>query len=67
MGDHEAPKPPFIPDAYRMWLYIVSVGVLVCLGVWGVLDGDKIAALNFLFAAFFGVAANHVNPHGKSS
>lgn len=67
MADHEAPKPPFIPDAYRMWLYIVSVGVLVCLGVWGVLDGDKIAALNFLFAAFFGVAANHVGPRGKGA
>lgn len=60
MGDHEAPKPPFIPDAYRLWLYVVSAGVLVCLGVWGVFDGDKIAALNFLFAAFFGVASQNV-------
>jgi hypothetical protein len=60
MGDHEAPKPPFIPDAYRLWLYVVSAGVLVCLGVWGVFDGDKIAALNFLFATFFGVASRNV-------
>jgi hypothetical protein len=60
MGDHEAPKPPFIPDAYRLWLYVVSAGILVCLGVWGVFDGDKIAALNFLFAAFFGIASRNV-------
>ena len=66
MGEHESPKPPFIPDAYRMWLYVVSAGILVCLGVWGVLDGDKISALNFLFAAFFGVASNNV-PRGKAS
>lgn len=61
MGEHESLKPPFIPDAYRRWLYLVSVGILVCLGVWGVIDGDKIAALNFLFATFFGVAASNVN------
>ena len=66
MGEHESPKPPFIPDAYRMWLYAVSAGVLVCLGVWGIIDGDKISALNFLFAAFFGVASNNV-PRGKAS
>lgn len=66
MGEHESPKPPFISDAYRRWLYLVSVGVLVCLGVWGVIDGDKISALNFLFAMFFGVAANNV-PGGKVS
>ena len=60
MGDHEAPKPPFVPDAYRLWLYVVSAGILVCLGVWGVFDGEKIAALNFLFAAFFGVASKNV-------
>lgn len=60
MGDHEAPKPPFIPDAYRLWLYVVSAGILVCLGVWGVFDGDKIAALNFLFATFFGIASRNV-------
>ena len=60
MGEHESPKPPFISDAYRLWLYVVSAGILVCLGVWGVFDGDKIAALNFLFAAFFGVASKNV-------
>lgn len=62
MPDHEAPTPPFIPDAYRRWLYVVSAGVLVCLAAWGIIDGNKIAALNFLFAAFFGVAANNVPP-----
>jgi holin len=61
MGEHESPKPPFISDAYRLWLYVVSAGVLVCLGVWGVFDGDKIAALNFLFAAFFGVASKNIS------
>ena len=60
MGEHESPKPPFIPDAYRLGLYVVSAGILVCLGVWGVFDGDKIAALNFLFAAFFGVASKNI-------
>lgn len=60
MGEHESPKPPFIPDSYRLWLYVVSAGILVCLGVWGVFDGDKIAALNFLFAAFFGVASKNI-------
>lgn len=66
MGEYEPPKPPFIPDAYRMWIYTVCVGVLVCLGVWGIIDGDKIGALNFLFAAFFGLAASNT-PRGKAS
>lgn len=64
MPDHEAPKPPFIPDTYRLWLYVVSAAILVCLATWGIIDGDKVEALNFLFAAFFGVAANHV-PRGS--
>lgn len=66
MDEHESLKPPFIPDAYRLWIYTVCVGVLVCLGVWGVIDGDKIGALNFLFAVFFGVAASNT-PRGKVS
>nr|DAJ42939.1 MAG TPA: Mycobacterial 2 TMS Phage Holin (M2 Hol) Family [Caudoviricetes sp.] len=66
MGEHESPKPPFIPDAYRLWLYVVSAAILVCLAAWGIIDGDKIAALNFLFAAIFGVAANNV-PQRKAS
>jgi len=65
MPEHEAPKPPFIPDAYRLWLYVVSAGILVCLAAWGLIDGDKMAALNFLFAAFFGIAANNT-PRGDN-
>ena len=67
MGEHESPKPPFIPDAYRRWFYVVSVGILVCLGVWGVIDGDKIAAINFVVSAVLGVAAGNVptRPDGK--
>lgn len=64
MAEHEAPRPPFIPDAYRQWLYVVSAAILVCLATWRVIDGDKVAALNFLFAAFFGMAANNVPRNG---
>jgi hypothetical protein len=61
MGEHEAPKPPFIPDTARFWLYTVGIAALSVLGVYGILDGEKIYAFNFLLAAFFGVAAKHTD------
>ena len=61
MGEHEAPKPPFIPDTVRFWLYAVGIAALSVLGVYGIFDGEKFFAFNFLLAAFFGVAAKHID------
>lgn len=62
MAEHEAPTPPkFLGSpATRLWLYGVFFAISVALGVWGVLDGDKIAALNFVVSAVLGVAATNV-------
>lgn len=49
----------------RMWAYNVMVAVMAALTIWGVLDGDKAAALNAIAAALFAVASANVNKSGK--
>ena len=63
------PEPPkFLGNpSTRLWLYSIFFAISVALGVWGLLDGDKIAALNFVVSAVLGVAAGNVptRPDGK--
>lgn len=49
----------------RMWAYNIMVAVMAALTIWGVLDGDKAAALNAVAAALFAVASANVNRSGK--
>ena len=44
----------------RSWAYRVSGAALTVLGVYGVVDGTRAAAILVLFAALFGVADAHV-------
>lgn len=62
MGEHEAPTPPkFLGSpSTRLWLYGVFFAISVALGVFGVLDGSKLAAINFIISAVLGVAATNV-------
>lgn len=45
---------------FRLWLYGIFFAVSVALGVFGILDGNKISALNFIVSAVLGVAAGNV-------
>lgn len=62
MGEHEAPQPPSFmgPPQFRLWLYTIFFAISAALGVYGVLDGNKISALNFIVSAVLGVAAGNV-------
>lgn len=63
------PEPPkFLGNPNtRLWLYCVFFAISIALGVWGLLDNNKIAALNFVVSAVLGIAANNVPlpPNGK--
>mgnify|MGYP001006769933 FL=1 len=48
-----------------MWAYNIMVAVMAALTIWGVLDGDKAAALNAVAAALFAVASANVDKPGK--
>lgn len=48
-----------------MWSYNIMVAVMAALTVWGVLDGNKAAALNAVAAALFAVASANVDKPGK--
>ena len=69
MSQPVTPEPPkFLGNpSTRLWLYGVVFAISVALGVWGLLDGDKIAAINFVISAVLGVAAGNVptRPDGK--
>ena len=62
MGEHEAPQPPSFMGTpqFRLWLYSIFFAISIALGVFGILDGNKIAALNFIVSAVLGVAAGNV-------
>lgn len=64
MGEHEAPQPPSFMGTpqFRLWLYGIFFAISIALGVFGILDGNKIAAINFVISAVLGVAAGNV-PH----
>lgn len=64
MSQPITPEPPkFLGSpATRLWLYGIFFAVSIALGVFGLLDGDKIAALNFVISAVLGVAAGNVPP-----
>lgn len=64
MGEHEAPQPPAFMGTpqFRLWLYSIFFAISIALGIFGILDGNKIAALNFIISAVLGVAAGNV-PH----
>lgn len=48
--------------ARRRWLYRVSWAALLVLGVYGVVNGEQMAAWAFLAAAVLGVADVHTDP-----
>ena len=62
MGEHETPQPPTFMGSpqFRLWLYGIFIAISAALGVYGTLDGNKIAALNFIVSAVLGVAAGNV-------
>ena len=65
---NEPTPPKFLGNPNtRLWLYTVFFAISIALGVWGLLDGDKIAAINFVVSAVLGVAAGNVptRPDGK--
>lgn len=62
MGEHETPQPPSFMGTpkFRLWLYRIFFAISAALGVYGTLDGNKIAALNLIISAVLGVAAGNV-------
>lgn len=62
MGEHEVPQPPKFmgPPQFRLWLYGIFIAISFTLGVFGTLDGNKIAAINFIISAVLGIAAGNV-------
>lgn len=62
MGEHENPQPPSFlgTPKFRLWLYGIFFAVSIALGIFGILDGNKIDALNFIVSAVLGVAAGNV-------
>ena len=42
--------------AFRRWAYALSVAVATALGTFGVLNSDRLNAINFVLAALFGMA-----------
>lgn len=62
MCERETPQPPSFMGTpqFRFWLYTVFLAISAALGVYGALDGNKIAAINFIVSAVLGVAAGNV-------
>ena len=62
MGEHEVAQPPSFMGSpqFRLWLYGIFFAISIALGVFGILDGNKINALNFIISAVLGVAAGNV-------
>ena len=62
MGEHENPQPPAFmgPAQLRLWLYSIFVAISAAIGIFGLLDGSKLAAINLIISAVLGVAAGNV-------
>lgn len=67
MGEHEIAQPPSFMGSpqLRLWLYGIFFAISIALGVFGLLDGNKIAAINFIVSAILGVAARNVPSQEK--
>ena len=53
------------PDKYmsrpaRMWCYTICIAICVVLGTFDIIDNEYLGAVNYLFAAFFGVAVQNI-------
>ena len=64
MGEHENPQPPTFMGTpqFRLWLYSIFIAISAAIGVFGLLDGSKLSAINLIISAVLGVAAGNV-PH----
>lgn len=64
MGEHENPQPPTFlgPPQFRLWLYSIFIAISTAVGVFGLLDGNKLSAINLIISAVLGVAVGNV-PH----
>lgn len=62
MGEHETPQPPAFMGTpqFRLWLYTIFVAISAAIGIFGLLDGSKLAAINLIISAVLGVAAGNV-------
>ena len=62
MGEHETPQPPSFMGStrFRFWLYNIFVAISAAIGVFGILDGSKLSAINLIISAVLGVAAGNV-------
>lgn len=62
MGEHENPTPPSFMGTpqFRLWLYSIFVAVSAAIGVFGLLDGSKLSAINLIISAVLGIAAGNV-------
>lgn len=62
MGEHENPQPPSFMGTpqFRLWLYSIFIAVSTAIGVFGLMDGNKISAINLIISAVLGVAAGNV-------
>lgn len=67
MGEHEAPQPPSFMGTpqFRLWLYSVFVAISAAIGIFGLLDGNKLSAINLIISAVLGVAAGNVPARGN--
>ena len=67
MGEHENPQPPSFmgTPTFRLWLYSIFIAISTAIGVFGLLDGNKLSAINLIISAVLGVAAGNVPQQEK--
>ena len=64
MGENENPQPPSFMGSpqFRLWLYSIFIAISTAVGIFGLLDGNKLSAINLIISAVLGVAVGNV-PH----
>ena len=64
MGEHETPQPPSFMGSpqLRLWLYSIFIAISTAVGIFGLLDGNRLSAINLIISAVLGVAVGNV-PH----